>query len=154
MKLISMTDFLMRQSNPKNLEEQEFENAFISVWNYANFLKKPLKKGMFVPCDESDNILDYPKNFTAFEVGMSSKDFYFDVDYCEKYQQAKERLLFDGFFDNGTGNAILQQTPNALVIDMNFYKGRTIEYLLNSKCTITLTPSAQKQIGIIQTERL
>lgn len=57
MKLISMTDFVLEQDNIKNVNDAiKFNNCL----NYANFIKKPLKLEMFVPCDENGNIyVDY-----------------------------------------------------------------------------------------------
>jgi hypothetical protein len=142
MKLTSMTDFVLSQNKePKTQQEQS--KAFYNCCNYANFLKRPLELGMFIPCDDNGNVLEEKMIFAS-----DDKDYVFESKKFDIYQQAKERILFKGFIDNRTGNAILQQSPNALVVDMNFYKNRTIEDLLNSKCTIQLTETAIKQIGL------
>ena len=138
MKLIPMTDFVLEQSKNK-----PFVERFTNCENYANFLKQLLELWMFIPCDDDGNILEEKMIFAS-----DDKDYIFESKKFDVYQKSKERILFKGFIDNGTGNAILQQSPNALVIDMNFYKNRTIEYLLNSKCTIQLTETAIKQIGL------
>jgi len=76
----------------------DYEWQLSNHLKYANFLKQPLKKGMFVPCDENDNVLETPI------------DIYYRPDFmCQKYPQecyegdlksynkAKEKVLFDGF---------------------------------------------------------
>ena len=144
MKLTSITDFLIERTDLElKKEKQNFKNLGLDNYAYANFLKRPLELGMFIPCDDNGNVLEEKMIFAS-----DDKDYVFESKKFDVYQQAKERILFKGFIDNGTGNAILQQSPNALVVDMNFYKNRTIEYLLNSKCTIQLTETAIKQIGL------
>lgn len=91
MKLISMTDFVLDQyeklKSPTLFEE--------TVFNYANFLKQPLKLEMFIPCDENSNVLEIPI------------DIYYRPDFdCQKfpqecyqhdlkdYDEAKAKVLF------------------------------------------------------------
>ena len=74
-KLISMTDYVLldkHAGSPINMNKQ-----------YAHFLKQPLKLGMFFPCDEDGNLLDA---FVHIVEGVFSRE----------YQQAKERVLFEG----------------------------------------------------------
>jgi len=62
MKLMSTTDFVIQQE--KTFENNGQKHAFTflsSVVNYANFLKRKLKLGMFVPCDKNDVPLEEPK---------------------------------------------------------------------------------------------
>jgi hypothetical protein len=77
-KLISMTDFVLE----KNKAEEVTRESYIECRNYANFLKQPLTLGMFVPCDENGNVLEEKKPFQ---------------DDYHKFQQAKERVIFEGF---------------------------------------------------------
>ena len=66
MKLISMTDFVLgieQNSYTKTekyniIEWQSKCESFDKIIKYANFLKQPLKLGMFVPCDENGNVLE------------------------------------------------------------------------------------------------
>lgn len=110
--------------------------------NHREFINEKLTLGMFVPTDEDGNILKEPNNYCAFYSGMSHKDFNYNVSDCIKYQEALDNVIFEYFFYNGTGCAVFQQNPNALVIDMNFHSSKNIEYLTNSKCTLTITKSA------------
>jgi hypothetical protein len=82
------------------------------VITYSKFLKKPIEKNMFVPCDELNNILEEP---TSCDKSCSPIDFCeggkCDVEGCYRergrYEQAKERVLFDGwgFFKNSLSGA-------------------------------------------------
>jgi len=145
MKLITMTDFVLEQEQYrlKNILPYPKSLSYDKILNYATFLKQPLTLGMFIPCDEEGNVLEEKSIFNT-----TDECYIFDSELFYNYKQAKDRVLFEGFFSNGTGNAILQQTQNALVIDMKFYKDRNVEYLLNSKCNLTLSDSAIKQLGI------
>ena len=78
-KLISMTDFVLLDKyagSPINMNKQ-----------YANLLKQTLKLGMFVPCDEKGNVLEEP----------TPEDILYDDNIYGQYQQAKARVLFEGF---------------------------------------------------------
>src|SRR3989304_5284437 len=83
MKLISMTDFVLEQ----------YEQCISSTgrtYNYAMFLKQPLELWMFIPCDEDGNVL-VNDNITEYD-----REMYFEEE--QKYQQEKERCLFEGNF--------------------------------------------------------
>ena len=56
MKLISMTDFVLETFN--NTLTKDFQ---AKVYNYANFLKMPLKLSMFVVLDKQGKTLTKPK---------------------------------------------------------------------------------------------
>jgi hypothetical protein len=83
MKLISMTDFAINQNSIVGDYRK-------TVFNYAKFLKQPLELGMFIPCDEENNFLEPPLHIELYEGDSYDSD-------CEKYQEAKSRVLFDGF---------------------------------------------------------
>jgi hypothetical protein len=90
-KLIPMVDFVLNQS--VNLP---FVTRFANCESYAKFLKQPLKLGFFIPCDENDVPLVEPKDYVCFINGIGG---HIDVTFQEYklYQQAKERVLFEGF---------------------------------------------------------
>jgi hypothetical protein len=97
MKLISMTDFVLKEkSTPKNeaSEPTWFWNNMDSltrIEKYAEFLKKPLELGMFVPCDENGNVLE----FIEYECWSKSDKEY--NSYMKKHHEAKDLVLFKGF---------------------------------------------------------
>ena len=71
MKLISMTDFVLRINElvPKEREQffQSWQNKkLMIIENYANFLKEPLKLEMFIPYD---NHTENEVLFKGFEHG-------------------------------------------------------------------------------------
>jgi hypothetical protein len=156
-KLISMCDFVLEQSN--EVEQSGdfliFKRSFVKIENYANFLKKPLEKWMFVPCDENGNVLDEPKEYNKWHME-------------ESYQQAKERCYFEGFtfyehqstFVNSRNNVfeycIFNYTPNKLGVCIysenkgfhTYFQMNTIEDLIQIKKGIKLTATAKKEIGL------
>lgn len=145
MKLISMTDYILEHPATTDYEWQLTKHL-----KYAQLLKQPLTLGMFVPCDDAGNVLEEPD----IQIGGVEK-------YSEKYQQAKERVLFEDV-------TIVKASPNtfniyikkeiSLVYDDNyksFKAAYSIEDLANSfnkrnlnEFHIELTQSAIKQIGI------
>ena len=93
--LQSMTDFVLEQSKNAPIEEyHQVNETFVNkVVNYANFLKQLLKLEMFVPCDENGNVLEEPTNYEKRLSNMMTE--YNDEVYT--YNQAKEKVLFEGF---------------------------------------------------------
>lgn len=75
---------------------------YIPEHPYSKFLKQPLEKWMFVPCDEDGNILEYPEFHEP-----NNEDEIGDYDeLIYEYQQAKERCLFKNILVNNTKLAI------------------------------------------------
>ena len=152
MKLISMTDFVLEAK-----ENGGYTYNSNQLRYYAELLKQPLTLGMFVPCDEDGNSLEEPKesnyNLGDIHAGYYRKDL-------TKYQQAKERVLFEGFeihnrhnvINRGLGIVIVFSGIISILIDGNnglggFSKNdATIEDLVI--LYLTLTETAIKQIGL------
>lgn len=86
MKLISMTDFVFEIGNK---DETTHRENLVHIYNYAIFLKQPLKLEMFVPCDENGNILEDV-------TGQGMIPYY--VEKVHRFLTAKEKVLFDGFY--------------------------------------------------------
>ena len=102
MKLISMTDFVLEQTKNFNaVVYDDLETASINlierIENYANFLNQPLKLEMFVPCNENGNVLEEPKRWKDYLQYPDSFDGNKEWDELYDYQQAKEKVLFEGF---------------------------------------------------------
>jgi hypothetical protein len=151
-KLMSMTDFLLEQSQNlhNNQKHRNFNLGMLDfVTNslkYARLLKQPLELWMFVPCDDDGTVLE-EKNFN--KVSWELNDY---------YQQAKERCLFDGFeiikqnFSGKDYRLVRNKDTYVFFYDkiknkweqVNDYK--TIESLVFYNLTITAT--ALKQIGL------
>lgn len=160
MKLTSMTQFVLEQSKAQ-FEDSGDESHIHNEWSnymaikldriegYANFLQQPLTLGMFVPCDLDGNVIELEYHIDQYNQGFK-----------DKYQQAKERVLFEGF-EVGEYNG--EDCGFEYVDNVNFQcrlyirdfgkewqptdnQITTIEHLI--RLNITLTKSVQKQITI------
>ena len=96
MKLIKCSDYVIKSDVCQTIYE---------ALNYANFLKRSLTLGMFIPCDEDGNVLEKPVSWDAFEYSMNDddcpcpcKDKYLD---CFEYEEALGRVIFEGFTEKG-----------------------------------------------------
>lgn len=135
MKLTSMTDFVLDQKKvfySRNTDKLEI------LENYAEFLKKPLKLSMFVPCDEKEFYLKEPdssnwENFTT-------KGDYRDLNYIE----AINRVLFiNSEFDN-YGKLYCCNNLIGRSVNLKFYfegQFKTIEDLLKEYSTLEIKDS-------------
>ena len=117
--LIPMTDFVNNIGNMENYPSHE--NALSWIYNYATFLRQPLKLEMFVPCDEIIEVMNYEEIKQSVIEGTDSWD---------AYEKAKEKVLFEykPQFDLG-------------IIKHHISQGRNIEYLANFG-SMQLTKSA------------
>jgi len=92
MKLVSMIDFVLDWT-PKEVGFLTDEEWADSVHEYATFLNQPLNLGMFVPAIEVDGkweVLEEPICY-----GVGDEQYY--GSRMDEYQQAKDRVLFEGF---------------------------------------------------------
>ena len=142
-KLQSMTDLITWVDEKRNGNGGHYD----IIIRYKNFLKQPLKLGMFVPCDENGNVLDPSDVFKSCEKGFL-------------YGKAKERVLFKGFevkkspYDKTNTTEYIGWEPYNASIFLNLRGSGwkimdeylTIEDLVKSK--IELTETAIKQIGL------
>tara|TARA_R110000868_G_scaffold21064_7_gene88039 strand:- start:5558 stop:6070 length:513 start_codon:yes stop_codon:yes gene_type:complete len=70
------------------------------VSKYARLLKQPLTLGMFVPCDSEGELLEEPDdsmNHGISDSSVNDSDMYLYACQCTGYQQALERVIFEGF---------------------------------------------------------
>jgi len=158
MKLISMTDFFLSQESKWKKETEglyptlrKYKDVVLIAYNYANFLKEPLELWMFVPCDFNGNFL----------ISIGDKEQYlrdcYDggwwnqfVDYKVKYQEAKDRILFEGFeFTVTLGDRFSKwKISNG---NITFYEAglklSNVESMIQ-KVEIILTKNCVKKLGI------
>lgn len=133
-----MTDFVLEQ---RENHTGDFEYFADLICRYAKFLKLYLKLWMFVPCDEDGNVLEEPhrEDYDMYD------DTVFLID-MKKYQQAKERCLFDGFeiYDEET-----LRFKGVFIKFSDFFKidVEGLEYYCSST-KLQLAPTALKQIGL------
>lgn len=170
MKLISMISFVKKQGNIgmeehfKSIHHQQSDRArrFYLIQKYADFLLKNIKKGMFFPCDEFDNILEEPKYWNEkYNDNVPSDEF----DLCTKYYEAENRVLFKGFkvcdYKHGSlySKTITDETG---LIHLFWFDKITETWSLSHGLTtienlvifnsIELTETALKEIGLPNTE--
>lgn len=168
-KLISMTDFVLKQSLLRNDKINDYGstpistgNDFDKCLNYANLLKLILELWMFVPAklvNDKCIVLEEPINYDAYKMGMSEKDFHYNFADCVEYQEAKERVLFEGFeiarsvksvviVSNGIPIHFCSETRKVKFEKENY----TIEDLFKRNDALgyelVLTESAKKKIGL------
>ena len=140
MILISMVDFVLKQKEKMNclLSQNAFE-YYKTTSRYANFLKEPLKLEMFVPCDDDGNFLENPSN----KIYPASMSFSNEIEYYNlKHQQAKEKVLFDGFRFQNEGYV----TNGIFKFNEEYLENKTIEDLI--QFDLTLTQTAIEKLGL------
>jgi hypothetical protein len=172
MKLIPMIAFVKKQGNIgieiQSIGHQQSDRArrFYLIQKYADFLLKDIKKGMFVPCDEFDNILEEPlqEHYTDCTEEQNAKDWLYNL---EKYNQAKERVLFKGFkvvyFSKKSGSVYSGSISDSSGIIHLFWLDKIDQfwYLAHDLNTVEdltvlnyleLTETALKEIGLLESK--
>jgi len=156
--LKSISDFVLQFGKEKN--RFSYEEAYTAISGYANFLIQPLTLGMFVPAKLVDGVwtvLEEPKKrVLSYHDGISED--YHPMD-LEEYQEAKGRILFEGFeivrslkafimVSNGIPIYFCSETKEMMFEKENY----TIEDLFRRNnslgCNLELTQTAQKQTGL------
>jgi len=138
MKLISMTDFVLKQKDELKLRANlhYYVEAFDLAWkmiNYANFLKQTLTLSMFVPTDDEGNVLSNPKDSTLQYQKI-----------IDEYQQAKERVIFEGYKVIKFEDYYIIYDSHGRETWVSWNKSKTIESLINEITEVTITPNAVK----------
>ena len=132
--------------------------------NFDNFLEQPLKLEMFVPCDNDEEILK-PQYIAGKEVIYNELVEEFIMDKVKEYNDAKEKVLFEGFNLNQKDFSKLESifclTKECFQITFftkekgcfmdnlktnKTYEIKTIEDLI--QYNLQLTENAVKQIGL------
>jgi hypothetical protein len=89
MKLISMTDFVLKTTLDEAIKKSGVGYTLAKINKYANFLKKHLELWMFVPCDENGKFLEEKSIFNT-----TDEEYIFNSESFDNYEKAKERVLF------------------------------------------------------------
>lgn len=155
-KLMSSRLFgeLIRGEEPGFKVRLEYLNWYERLRNnFDDFLKQKLELWMFVPCKLVEDVwvvLDHPDVKEQFYRDHYDGGWWNDfVNYKKEYQEAKSKILFKGFeFFVQIENQI-SIVNNQLQYNLNFpaSEKRVIEHITFDN--LTLTPEAQKQIGLI-----
>ena len=110
MKLISMTNYVLGK-NKKYLKGDLSlaSDCLDAITYYANFLKKPIELWMFIPCYLRDGIwMPYTKDTLLHT-----------VELFNEFEQAKERVLFDGFHSIGGRDVEMINSDNWICFEDN-----------------------------------
>lgn len=166
MKLIPMISFVKKQGNigmeVQSIGHQQSDRArrFYLIQKYADFLLKEIGIGMAVPCNEFGNILEEPlrENYTDCTEEQNAKDWLYNL---EKYNEAKERIIFKGFKVRDYKHGSLYSktvTDNTGLIHLFWFDKITQTWSLSHGLTtienlaifnsIELTETALKEIGL------
>lgn len=150
-KLISMTDYVIKKVN----ENRPCDRGAIlqEISDYAKFIKQPLTLGMFIPCDDEGNVLN---EMYSEKENTKNKTF---TQLSNEYQQAKERVIFEGFNFLGVLNdcyyeielnndfwVIFENDKVKINDDGNEFFVYTIEDLIELEFKITETTA--KKLGL------
>lgn len=99
-KLIGMSNFVLEQRENKGIDSIK---RFWNCEEYAKLLKTPLTLGILLPCDLEGNVLEKPTP-TDFDNYHEEYGNILDAEgtkeyeeALEQYQQALDRVLFEGF---------------------------------------------------------
>ena len=160
MKLNKLSDYVLEK-------QMKFDSGFINVTEFADsvisfteFITQSLNLWMFVPCNQNGELMKEP-----YDTGMWSKWTGKErSEYCDSYEQAKERILFKGFkpltLKGGKLYGVKVTKPHLAPIDtldqdefglyfhdssMNKSRVKTIEDLLNFH-PIELTQMATSKV--------
>lgn len=137
-KLITMTDFVLHEGRFKENDAV----ANLRITSYAYFLREPLSLGMFVPADEKSNAIVEPESYGWIQNCGGIDAHLTEDDYieCEKYHEAKSKVLFEGFEFRNPNKELYH---NGKLVWFGELKG-IVEDII--KLDITLTDYAKKLI--------
>lgn len=141
-----MVDFVLEQERLWHEEGMFNTDVLDNVMNYANFLKKPLTKGMFIPCDLEGNVLEYNKNHYEEFCDKEAVCRVFSEKEVE-YEQAKERVLFAEFeFSRENDHYVFLKREGIYTHLISKIYKETVQDM--AKYDFKLTATAIKQLGL------
>ncbi|SFN94826.1 hypothetical protein SAMN05421594_4834 [Chryseobacterium oleae] len=154
-KLIPMTDFVIEYYSNEGYADLQ---TLSLMKNYAQFLRKPLTLGMFVPVDPQGNALKEPKNYSAWKSLAHNDGKRSDITGFEEniqYQKAEQNRMFDGFIVAYNGYSVVRiEASYDQSIELSFNKSDLMSPAFYDVESLTvfdaifLTAKALKTIGI------
>jgi hypothetical protein len=148
-RLVSMIYFVLNHESRKDSDPYNYSN---SVLEYANFLNQSLNLGMFFPAIEVDGKWEVLKHPSEYDIKFDFRDKEEQAKDYKQYQQAKDRVLFEGFELNRLENSIEGHfNYNTVFVCRKDYSNviffyKTINDLI--KYAPTLTAKGQKDSGL------
>jgi len=105
------------------------------IENYTEFITKPLELGMFVPCHLDGTIIE---EITQFDPDITSQYYAAQIWQNSLFEEAKERVLFDGFYEfNPTQtNPDVKSVRNIENVNVFWYNSIECWYLSHGIFTI------------------
>ena len=134
-----MTDYVLESKRFK----EDSDTAIFKVTNYAQFLKQPLKLGMFIPCDEDGNILKLP-----IEIKEDAENWNYQARF-NQYIKAKELVYFEDFKVIDRGNFYFIEREDSSLF-YRLFKNNTkknLESLIKVWDNVILTKSISEILG-------
>jgi len=155
-KLIPMTTFVIDYYSHEGYADLQTLNLMI---HYAQFLKKDLHLGMFVPVDADGIPLKQPKNYTSWKsIKHNNEDHNDDENKAfeeyNTYKKAEKKCLFEGFDVAYNGYSVVRIVARYNnTIELSFNKQdmlcstfKDVESL--TELDVYLSTAALKMIGI------
>ncbi|NML56222.1 hypothetical protein [Chryseobacterium cheonjiense] len=151
-----MTDFVIEYYSHEGYADLQ---TLKLMNNYATFLKKPLRLGMFVPVDGKGSILKEPKNYSSWKsLEHNKKGTKTDGTAFEEYKiyrKAEDKCLFEGFTIAYNGYSVVRITATYNPsIELSFNKNnKTFQSFSNVEALtsfdeIFLNANALKKLGL------
>lgn len=117
-------------------ESKNYERGCELIFYYNNLLKKRLWLGLLIPCDDNGNVLEKPKDHEDVLVSGSRVYHWNDIELSKEYQQAKNKVLFEGFevkedklLLNGEDTGLITRSGNIYYDGDDIYELRIVEDL-------------------------
>ncbi len=154
-KLIPMTTFVIDYYSNEGYADLQTLKLMI---NYAQFLKKDLQLGMFVPVDQSGEPLKEPKNYSSWKSikhnTIESEDENNAFEEYNIYKKAAKKCLFEGFEVAYNGYSVVRivaKYNQSIELSFNKKDGlcstfTNVESLVDQD--VYLSTAALKMIGI------
>ena len=145
----TMVEFVLEKTKEITNEWSEDDQIRVldSIDDYANALSQTPRLGHFIRCDENDVPLEEPEKMKC--ANCPEKD---GLDTCclyEQYQQACDRVLFEGFKLNTFKESIYLEIDQSFIIDIERLKNITFEKLIDYN--LPLTEAGAKTFGYEKT---
>lgn len=152
MKLISCTDFVLEFGKETNRDN--YEQAYDKISAYARFLKQPLTLGMFFPSKLVNGewvVLEEPIWHDEWLKGKVSTSLFEHCRKSQEYQEAKDRVLFEGFNFKYSDKFVTTVSNEKVWVNFKsrniFVNDKVVSITENLvKYNLVLTESAKKQI--------
>lgn len=146
MKLLSMTDYVQEK-------QMKFDSGFISsahftssVIEYCDFLNKPLKLGMFIPCEKGNPLEPLQMCCSGADCGCRGMPVNVTSQkQIDDYLEAESKVLFKGcFYDKASQHVFTDSYEKPVWCTV--LENQTVEDLLKIDFELELTETAKSHL--------